>query len=260
MTVASQVSAGLRTCIDPPGYGVPTMNTPDLSALTALGEYFALPSAQGDSWLPVATLCGDAETLRDYTLRMRAATAAGFRVADDDVPVKAAASSVHLSIAARLLSPAIGAATCLGAVPMLTSGSVFWQRDPSHRPLLGAARLQWSPVTDARAAARWITDTLVDGVLRLLSTTMRHAVSLPPHVMWGNIASAANGAVTVLAATRPDAEGFGRALVRELITDEPLRGTAEFTDGRFRRRNCCLFYQVPGGGYCGDCVLVGPEA
>jgi hypothetical protein len=23
----------------------------------------------------------------------------------------------------------------------------------------------------------------------------------------------------------------------------------------FRRRSCCLYYRLPGGGYCGDCPL-----
>ncbi|AKS36792.1 (2Fe-2S)-binding protein [Mycolicibacterium goodii] len=232
------------------------MDTADLGALATLGEFFALPAAAGPSWQPVATLCGDPETLRVYVSRTRAATAAGFGVDEADVPVRAAASAVHLSIAARLLSPAIGAAACLAAVPSLTSDSVFWQRDTSHRPPLGAAGLTWSPVTDARSAADRINQTLLADVLCQLNVTLRQAVSLPPQVMWGNIASAANGAVTVLAQTRPEAGDFGRALVREMIAAEPLLGAAEITHGRFRRRNCCLFYQVPGGGYCGDCVLV----
>ncbi|WP_158167809.1 (2Fe-2S)-binding protein [Mycolicibacterium smegmatis] len=231
------------------------MENRNLGALAALGEFFALPVA-GDSWRPVDTLCGDAAILREYTSRMRAATATGFGIGVDDVPVRAAASSLHLSIVSRLLSPAVGAAACLSAVPSLTPDSVFWHDDSSHRPALGVSRVEWSPVPDAGSAAAEITAMLVDGVLRLLNTAMQQAVSLPPQVMWGNIASAANGAVTVLAQNRPGAEGFGRALVRDMIAAEPLLGTADVTDGRFRRRNCCLFYQVPGGGYCGDCVLV----
>jgi hypothetical protein len=233
------------------------MDTPDLRALAALGEFFVLPPAPSDgAWEPVATLCDDAGTLRDYVLRTRRATATGFGVSEHHVPVKAAASSLHLSITARLLSPAIGAAACLGAVPRLASDSVVWQRDSSHRPILGTTRVAWTPVGDARRAAGQIVDSLVDDVLRGLNATLQHAVSLSPQVMWGNIASAANGAVTVLAQNRPDVEAFGRALVAALIDIEPLAGCAELTDGRFRRRNCCLFYQVPGGGYCGDCVLV----
>lgn len=104
--------------------------------IAALGEFFALPAADPATWRPIRSLCGDQAAVHEYTMRTRAATAVGFGIDETDVPVKAAASSVHLSITAR------------------------------------------------------------------------------------------------------------------------LRGTAEFAGGRFRRRSCCLFYQVPGGGYCGDCVLV----
>ena len=44
----------------------------------------------------------------------------------------------------------------------------------------------------------------------------------------------------------------------------PLAGLGEFveepshpTGVGFARRTCCLFYRVPGGGTCGDCVLNG---
>ncbi len=35
----------------------------------------------------------------------------------------------------------------------------------------------------------------------------------------------------------------------------PHRPTSAWT---FRRRSCCLYYRVPGGGICGDCVLRRP--
>ncbi|MEW2481485.1 (2Fe-2S)-binding protein [Mycobacterium sp. NPDC049093] len=224
--------------------------------IAALGEFFALPAADPATWRPIASLCGDQAAVHEYTMRTRAATASGFGIDEADVPVKAAASSVHLSITARLLSPVVGAAACLGTVPLLTLDSLFWQADSSHRPALGAAGAEWVTETDPRRAAAVITGSLIGNVLSLLNNTMRSTESLSPQVMWGNIASAANGAVTVLAQSRPDAQAGGRALIDALIATEPLCGTADFAGGRFRRRNCCLFYQVPGGGYCGDCVLV----
>jgi ferric iron reductase protein FhuF len=36
----------------------------------------------------------------------------------------------------------------------------------------------------------------------------------------------------------------------------PLAGTGSFTGDRFTRRSCCLYYQAPRSGLCGDCVLV----
>jgi FhuF 2Fe-2S C-terminal domain len=232
------------------------MDAGDSDSIAALGEFFALPAADPATWRPITSLCGDQAVVHEYTMRTRAATASGFGVDEADVPVKAAASSVHLSIAARLLSPVVGAAACLGTIPLLTLDSLFWQQDSSHRPKLGAARVEWVPETDPHRAAAAIAESLIGNVLSPLNETMRLAESLSPQVMWGNIASAANGAVTVLTQSRPDAQSRGRDLIAALIATEPLRGTADVVGERFRRRNCCLFYQVPGGGYCGDCVLV----
>lgn len=226
------------------------------SPVAELGEFFALPVADGDSWLPIATLLNDAATMREYTRRARSAIAASMRVGVADVPVKAAASSVHLSIVARLLSPVVGAATCLPTFPLLTAKTLFWQRTSSHRPALGAAGAMCATVIGPRQSADAIADSVVHNVLRPLNETMRLAAALSPRVLWGNVASAANGAVTVLALSRPGDEPRGRALVAALIATDQLREAAQIHDGQFLRRNCCLFYQVPGAGYCGDCVLL----
>ncbi|MCV7068167.1 (2Fe-2S)-binding protein [Mycolicibacterium farcinogenes] len=223
--------------------------------IAALGEFFALSAADPATWRPIRSLCGDQAAVHEYTVRTRAATASGFGIDEADVPVKATASSVHLSITARLLSPVVGAAACLGTVPLLTLDSLFWQPDSSHRPVLGTAGTESVSETDPYRAAAVIAGSLIGNVLSLLNDTMQSAESLSPQVMRGNIASAANGAVTVLAQSRPDAQARGRDLIDALIATEPLRGTAEVVGQRFRRHNCCLFYQVPGGGYCGDCVL-----
>jgi hypothetical protein len=226
------------------------------SAVAALGEFFALPAAAGDSWLPIHTLWEDAATVREYARRAQSAIAASMGVELADVPVRAAASSVHLSIAARLLSPVVGAATCLGAVPLLTARTVFWQPTSTHRPGLGTAGAACVTAAGVRQCAGAIADSLIREVLRPLNEAMRVATALSPQVLWGNVASAVNGAVTVLSQSRPQHEAHGRALVSALIATEPLRDAAEILDSGFRRRNCCLFYQVPGSGYCGDCVLV----
>jgi hypothetical protein len=80
--------------------------------------------------------------------------------------------------------------------------------------------------------------------------------ALSTRVTLGNLASAANGAVTVLGMTRPALLAPGRALVRALVAAGPLAGTGSFTGDRFTRRSCCLYYQAPRSGLCGDCVLV----
>ncbi|MGV0741296.1 (2Fe-2S)-binding protein [Mycolicibacterium sp. XJ870] len=232
------------------------MNDADLSSIAELGEFFVLPTADDGPWLPINTLLTDTAIVHEYALHARSAMASALRLDEADVPLKAAASSVHLSIASRLLSPVIGAAITLSKIPVLDADSLVWQRDSSHRPLLAVTRLQWIAATGSAQTAATIAGTVVGEVLGPLNETMRRAVALSPQVLWGNVASAANGAVTVLAQSRPADEHRGRALIAALMVTDVLRDAAEIADGRFRRRNCCLFYQVPGGGYCGDCVLV----
>jgi hypothetical protein len=236
------------------------MTVPDpattMRSVAGLGEFFAIPTADDDRWLPIVALLDDVETVRQYAQRAQSAIAASMGVDVDDVPIKAAASSVHLSIVARLISPVVGAATCLSTIPLLTAKTVFWQRTSTHRLELGVAGAECATVTGAQQSADAIADSLIRDVLGPLNATMRLAVALSPQVLWGNVASAANGAVTVLSQSRPADEPRGRALVAALIGTDPLRDAAEIRDGRFVRRNCCLFYQVPRAGLCGDCVLV----
>jgi ferric iron reductase protein FhuF len=62
-------------------------------------------------------------------------------------------------------------------------------------------------------------------------------------VLAGNAASALVGTARVLGWGWPLAE---RALARGWLAGA-LAGS--------RRTTCCLYYRVPGGGLCGDCVL-----
>ncbi len=67
--------------------------------------------------------------------------------------------------------------------------------------------------------------------------------------MWGNSASALIGAGRVIG----DA---AQAHIDTLFDDPRLVGTMVRSTGR--RRSCCLYYRVPGGGVCGDCVFPSP--
>jgi FhuF 2Fe-2S C-terminal domain len=69
----------------------------------------------------------------------------------------------------------------------------------------------------------------------------------------------------MLAKSFPDRAETAAQLTARMLALEPLRGTGELVQPdisrprRFLiRRSCCLYYRVPGGGTCGDCVLT-PE-
>jgi ferric iron reductase protein FhuF len=102
---------------------------------------------------------------------------------------------------------------------------------------------------------------LVDGPLRSVVQAVS-TMSLSPRVVWGNVASAVNGAASALAAAAPDHAHQGRSLAILLLRHPALRQTSSGEPGTvgFRRRSCCLIYRAApdaDGAVCGDCVLVG---
>jgi len=227
-----------------------------LAELSALGGYFALPTQAGTQSLCLSEFFADA-VLTGFVDRTRAAFAASADCAPDQIPIRMAASSFQLAVAARLLSPVIGGALCFGAVPVLDHESLRWTPSDGHAAQFAVPDPAWRTV-DPTTSAQVIAESVIP-VLTELGTRLNTLVSLSPRITLGNLTSAANGAVTVLALSRPQLEASGRALVRALLASGPLRGTGTFVEGRFRRQSCCLYYQAPRSGLCGDCVLV-PEA
>jgi len=70
------------------------------------------------------------------------------------------------------------------------------------------------------------------------------------------------GAAGVLAGAVPERAGLAAQLTERILGRSPLHGTGNL--GRpgpgqpevvFSRRSCCLYYRIPGGALCGDCVL-----
>jgi ferric iron reductase protein FhuF len=83
-------------------------------------------------------------------------------------------------------------------------------------------------------------------------------MSVSPRVLWGNVASAVNGAAAMIAATRPDLAGPAAETASAMLANPALTGTFQGRPLRgFRRRNCCLIYRLSPErpAYCGDCVL-----
>jgi hypothetical protein len=239
----------------PPGGPTAKLDGATYRAKTAeLGEYFALAVQDGEQRRPLSLLLDDAAVM-EFVGRTREAIATSARCDRSDIPVKVAASSFQLGIAARLLSPVIGPATCFGVVPLLDLRSVTWRSTTGHVPRFGAIDLQWVAAPTPSRAAALISASVLTAIFAPLNETLRSLTSLSPRVTWGNVTSAANGAVSVLSMSQPRHEASGRALVGALLETEHLSGTATLSAGVFLRSNCCLFYQAPGSGLCGDCVL-----
>lgn len=210
------------------------------------GPFFAVETHPAHAtptppWRPLRELVDEPARLAERVSGIQAYLAAG-----GGRPARRVAESVtHLGLVARLVSPTLRMAVSSGEFPALELGEVWWQPEPGGTfPL------------SVHYAADGSPDALVSGPLWTLTSAFAGSAK----VLWGNVASAINGAATMIATTRPDLAGRALALAEALLATPPLRGTSvREPDGRFRRRSCCLIYlaaPTPSrAAVCGDCVL-----
>lgn len=205
-----------------------------------LGPFFSIsmdPAESADpTWRPLRELHADPEPLRSHIAHVRRVLGSDWRVA---------ASIAFQGLAARIVSAPFAASVLHGVMPDMAV--VHWRRATSGPwPL-------WCGEPDGVTAD---VARVLDEHVRPLAAAVRGHVAIAERVLWGNVASSVASAAAQVAAARPAAAGEAFALLRRLLGDGPLAGSGELrADGAFRRRSCCLYYRVPGGGLCGDCVL-----
>ncbi|QGN50805.1 hypothetical protein GKC29_16280 [Micromonospora sp. WMMC415] len=238
-----------------------------MAAASVLGPFFAWsPWSDRAGWRPLTELL-DGDVLAERvdaaatTLRTRCDLPA------DAVPVRVVASVTFLGLAARLVSPPLGAAVVGGALPLAGSEDLWW-RPPTAGPWpLAHGPLDVLPTGDLndRSVSAALVETAAQGPVRLLLDAFRARFRLSPQVLWGNVASALAGAAGVLADAAPAHAERAGAVLAGALELPPLAGTGTLVrpdPNRVRwflvRRNCCLYYRIPGGGTCGDCVLTSP--
>ncbi|AQA06076.1 hypothetical protein BVC93_02665 [Mycobacterium sp. MS1601] len=220
----------------------------------SLGDYFSLSEVAGNGWRSWDALL-DPDTLLNMASRTRKAVAASAGCPEERIPLRMAASSFHIGVAARLLSPLIGAAVREFAVPVLKAESLLWRSTEHHCPQFGVQGLGCTEAKEVDTAAAAMSASVIDEVLAPMGRAIRDATGLSEKVTRGNVISSANGSVTVLAMRHPEYEQRGRAVITALLESEYLHGTGYFNNSQFHRRSCCLFYTGPHAGLCGDCVL-----
>jgi hypothetical protein len=234
----------------------PTAGARLLADLAALGPYFAVDVHRPGSpvrppWQPLGELTSSpgAMARRIGEVRERLAAAAGCPAAA--VEFRVAASIAQLGLCARLLSPALGAAAAGRALPVDVA-QARWI------PVLGGPfRLSLAEEAIAAEPDTAATAALLAGPVTQIVRAVE-AMAVSPRVLWGNVASAVNGAATMIAAARTDLAGQAAEAAAALLGHPDLAGTYQ---GRplqaFRRRNCCLIYRLSPErpAYCGDCVL-----
>jgi iron complex transport system ATP-binding protein len=215
------------------------------------GPFFDLPAGvaggvvAGPDWYRHADLTAPAgrpvlaAVVADHARRLRTAEP------------RVAASLLFQGYAGRLWSPVLA---CL-------RDGVVLDLDPAQLWLYCRAGESVTPRLTALAG--WVGDdpaAVVDGLLAPMADALRRITPVSAALLWGNAASALAGALLMLAAHDPaGAAGAPRAAVARLLATGPLAGTGTLAPAGarppFRRRSCCLYYRVPGGGLCADCAL-----
>jgi len=244
-----------------------------LAAAARAGPYFAVdPRAGGAGWRPARLLVSDPAVLTGLVTHARAVIAGRAGIAPAELAERVAASIVFLGLASRLVSPSLGAAVLGGVVPGLTLDNLWWRAvDGGPVPLAASGPVTGREIGDAASgrqlddAATLLSERCVQGMAEPVAGAFQALFRLSPLVLRGNIASALAGAAGMLAGSFPDRAETAGHLTARILALGLLRGTGELVQPdasqprRFLvRRSCCLYYRVPGGGTCDDCVLI-PE-
>lgn len=231
---------------------------PELTALGALGGFFVLrtgaPPRDGLPTLAQAYAPGPPDAPSDahehpMTVRVRK-VARSLRASEDRV----AASIAHQGLAARLWSVALGCATLYGHVPDLDPRLLHWDPNGSAPDDLWLSEVRALPVE--------ALDTVVRaGHLAPLAAVLTSRYRVSGRLLRGNAGSALASTVRMVegwarAEGRPGVAECARALAAGLFTHPDLARTIDPATGR--RRSCCLYYRLPGGGLCGDCCFDRP--
>lgn len=213
--------------------------------LASLGPFFALAEldrvagSDESDWRPLRTLT-TSDVLDE---RVRHTHAVLTRMSGSAVDERVAASTMSLGLFARLISPSLGSAVIGVDLPAPSLDAYRWQPTDGGPWPLGIVGTP-EPV-DVGAVITVVIEPLADA--------LADQYALSRQILLGNAASAVFGAVTMVGASRPDLLADARRVAEGVLAHE-LVG-AGHVNGRFVRASCCLYYRIPGGGYCGDCVL-----
>jgi FhuF-like iron-sulfur protein len=238
-----------------------------LRVAARFGPYFAWEPWDGDPrWRPLTDLL-DEQVAAERVAVARQTLMRMFDLRTGEVPERVVASITFLGLASRLLSPPLAALAAGGVLPLADATRLRWRPVAS-----GPVPMAYHDLAGAESPDRFTP--VVIGLVEPVLAVFRRRFALSDHVLWGNVASALAAAAGMIADAVPDATPGaapggeaerGAALVAAALDRPPLRGMATLhrpDPARSRsflvRRNCCLYYRLPGGGTCGDCVLT-PE-
>jgi ferric iron reductase protein FhuF len=210
-----------------------------------VGPFFALPvGAGGPGWYRHADLTAPAggpllaAVLADYARRLPTAEP------------RVAASLLYQGYAALVWSPVLA---CLrdGVLLELEPTRFRLRCVPGESPAARLDSARGFALAGHAAAGDAPVGERVAALLAPMAAALRRVAPVSERLLAGNAASALVGAARVLA--RHDPAWTAEPLLPALLETPWLAGTTRLPG--YRRRSCCLYYRVPGGGLCGDCAL-----
>ena len=232
-----------------------------LADLEALGPFFAVNGHQEGTqprppWRPAIDLITVPEVMAGRIAAVRQALAERGGSPAATVGLKVAASVTQMGLVARLLAPAL-AGMAAGHQLSMEPRELWWQDALGGPVPLSIPLPADHPIGRARshedACRRLIAD-----VIEPVTTKAAQLGAVSQRVLWGNVASAVNGAALQVAGQeRALARAAWKAAETFFLCPE-LAGERDRPGPRFRRSSCCLIYRVGGPGpraVCGDCVL-----
>jgi ferric iron reductase protein FhuF len=222
------------------------MTAAALAEAAKAGPYFVITVEPDELlWRPFAELL-DPAVLSENVGQVRRVLQERTGADRDDLDLRACASIHALGLVSRLIAPALGSVALAGHVPSFEIAQLRWQRVAGGAipvALVGAGGVDVTPATASAA----IHSHVIEPAVVPLVTAFEKTFTLSSQVLWGNVASAVAGAATML--------GRGSELAERVTATGRLAGMGTWSSSGFVRNNCCLFYKIPGGGTCGDCVL-----
>lgn len=160
-----------------------------------------------------------------------------------------AGSVVFLGLAARLISPPLGAAVLTGVVPCLAVGDLWWRPArggpwPMAAGPAGARRVGGlSSASQLSDAAALLAEHSVRGGIEPVAGTLAAAFRVSPLVLRGNIASALAGAAGRVA-------GPARVGAEMVVMMSLLQGSCVPKQWGVVMAECLTHRPPPGGPSC----------
>ena len=196
-----------------------------LADVADLGPFFTVGTGSITAgYRPMIELYTDPEPLRTRIGQVARALDADDRVA---------ASITFQGLAALIVSAPYAAVVLHGMLPGLTARALHWRPVEDGPWALRCRDPVGTAVPDPAAGAAALAELLLEEHLTPLVGAVRAAVPVAERLL----------AIGPLA-------GTGRL----------LRPAPPDRHWSFRRRSCCLYYRVSGGGLCEDCVLLDRRA